>query len=84
MNSPSKELQRLIMGGKIVLYPNPIDVFCFENSKPKYDLNDNLKITKESWNQKIDGVVAMITSLGGFLNNTGFSNESYGFNFNEQ
>lgn len=83
MNRPSKELQRLIMSEKIVLYPNPIDVFCFENCKPKYDLNDNLKVTKESWNQKIDGVVAMITSLGGYLNNTGFSNEIYGFNFGE-
>lgn len=84
MNRPTKELQRLIMSGKIVLYPNPIDVFCFENSKPKYDLNDNLKITKESWNMKIDGVVSAITALGGYLNNTGFSNEIYGFNFNEQ
>lgn len=84
MNRPSKELQRLIMSGKIVLYPNPIDVFCFENSKPKYDLNDNLKITKESWNQKIDGVVAMITSLGGFLNVNGFNNtDVFGFNFSE-
>lgn len=84
MNRPSKELQRLIMSGKIVLYPNPIDVFCFQNCVPKYDLNDNLKITKESWNQKIDGVVAMVTSLGGFLNVNGFNNtDVFGFNFSE-
>lgn len=83
MNRPSKELQRLIMSGKIVLYPNPIDTFCFQNCVPKYDLNDNLKVTKESWNQKIDGVVAMITSLGGYLNANNFNTDVFGFSFGE-
>lgn len=83
MNRPTKELERLIMSGKIVLYPNPIDVFCFQNCVPKYDLNDNLKITKESWNQKIDGVVAMINALGGFLATNNFNNDVFGFSFGE-
>jgi len=83
MNRPSKELQRLIMSGKIVLFPNPIDVFCFENAVPKYDLNDNLKITKESWGQKIDGVVAMINALGGFLATNNFNTDVFGFSFGE-
>ena len=83
MNRPTKELERLIMSGKIVLFPNPIDVFCFQNCKPKYDLNDNLKVTKESWNQKIDGIVAMINALGGFLANNNFNTDVFGFSFGE-
>ena len=83
LNRPSKELQRLIMSGKIVLYPNSIDVFCFQNCVPKYDLNDNLKITKTSWQNKIDGVIAGITALGGYLNTTNYNVDVFGFSFGD-
>lgn len=67
MNRPTKAIERLIMDGKnIVIDKNPITLFCFENSVPKPDYNDNIKIIKESYENKIDGVVAIIMNYGGF------------------
>lgn len=67
MNRPTKSIERLIMEGKnIVIDKNPITLFCFENSVPKPDYNDNIKIIKESYENKIDGVVAIIMNYGGF------------------
>lgn len=67
MNRPTKAIERLIMEGKnIVIDKNPITLFCFENSVPKPDYNDNIKIIKESYENKIDGVVAIIMNYGGF------------------
>lgn len=84
ISRPTKELQRLILSGKIELYKNDVDIFCFENVRIKRDVNGNERISKESWDMKVDGCVAMTMALGGFLNsNNGFSNEIYGFNFSE-
>lgn len=67
MNRPTKAIERLIMEGKnIVIDKNPITLFCFENSVPKPDYNDNIKIIKESYEDKIDGVIAIIMNYGGF------------------
>lgn len=67
MNRPTKAIERLIMEGKnIIIDKNPITLFCFENSVPKPDYNDNIKIIKESYENKIDGVVAIIMNYGGF------------------
>ncbi len=67
MNRPTKAIERLIMEGKnIIIDKNPITLFCFENSVPKPDYNDNIKIIKESYESKIDGVVAIIMNYGGF------------------
>ena len=67
MNRPTKAIERLIMEGKnIVIDKNPITLFCFENSVPKPDYNDNIKIIKESYENQIDGVIAIIMNYGGF------------------
>lgn len=67
MNRPTKAIERLIIEGKnIVIDKNPITLFCFENSVPKPDYNDNIKIIKESYENKIDGVIAIIMNYGGF------------------
>ena len=84
MNRPTKEIQRLILSGKIELYKNDVDIFCFQNVRIKRDVNGNERISKESWDLKVDGCVSMAMALGGYLNTNGFSNEIYGFNFNEQ
>lgn len=67
LNRPTKELARLILSDKVVLYDNPIDNFCFSNVVIKRDYNDNERPTKESRENKIDGVVAMIMALGTYL-----------------
>ena len=75
MNRPTKELQRLILSGKVIIDKNPITLFCFENSVPKMDWNDNVKIVKNTPMQKIDGVIAMIMALGGYLQEVHYDNE---------
>ena len=67
LNRPTKELARLIMMGKVAIYNNPIDRFCFQNVVIKRDYNDNERPTKETRENKIDGVLAMIMALGNYL-----------------
>ena len=81
MNRPTKELQRLILSQKVIIDKNPITLFCFENSVPKCDWNDNVKIVKNTPMQKIDGVIAMIMALGGYLQETHYDNEIAVSNF---
>lgn len=73
LNRPTKELERLIRSGKVVIDKNEINLFCFRNAKPKYDWNENCKITKENYESKIDGVVAMIMALCTYLDTPRFS-----------
>lgn len=73
LNRPTKELERLIkMGTDIVIDNNEITLFCFRNSTPKYDWNENLKITKTAYENKIDGVVAIIMALCSYLDTPRF------------
>lgn len=81
LNRPTKELARLIMSGKVVIYDNPIDRFCFENVVIKRDYNDNERPTKETYNNKIDGVLAMIMALGGYLTSEHYDNSILGLNY---
>lgn len=84
LNRPTKELARLIMSGKVVMYDNPIDRFCFQNVVIKRDYNDNERPTKESYNEKIDGVMAMIMALGGYLTSNHWDNSVTSLNFNNE
>ena len=81
LNRPTKEIARLIMSGKVVIYENPIDRFCFENVVIKRDYNDNERPTKETYNNKIDGVLAMIMALGGYLTSEHYDNSILGLNY---
>ena len=81
LNRPTKELARLILSGKVIIYENPIDRFCFQNVVIKRDYNDNERPTKESYNQKIDGVMAMIMALGGYLTTNHWDNSVTSLNF---
>ena len=73
-NRPTKELERLIKMGKVVIDNNEITRWCFANVTLKYDHNDNCKPVKQENQQKIDGVVAMIQSLGTYLSVTHYDN----------
>lgn len=84
LNRPTKELARLIMSGKVVMYDNPIDRFCFQNVVIKRDYNDNERPTKESYNNKIDGVMAMIMALGGYLTTQHWDNSVTSLNFGNE
>ena len=69
MNLPTKTLERWILQGVVVIDKNPITLWCYENARVKSDWNENIRIVKNSQSQKIDGVIASIMNVGGYLNN---------------
>lgn len=81
LNRPTKELARLILSEKVVIHPNPIDNFCFQNVVIKRDFNDNERPTKENRDNKIDGVLAMIMALGSYLTSEHFDNSVLSLNY---
>lgn len=73
-NRPTKELERLILSGKAVIDNNDITRNCFRNVVLKSDYCDNVKPVKQQDKKKIDGVIAMIQALGGYLLTPHYSN----------
>lgn len=84
-NRPTKELERLIKSGKVVIDDNEITRFCFSNVILKSDYCDNVKPTKATNQNKIDGVISMIQALGVYLSNSNTYSGGgfYGFNDEE-
>lgn len=74
-NRPTKEFERLLKMGKVIIDNNPITRWCFANVTLKYDYNENCKPIKSEKNNKIDGVISMLESLGIYLMQPQYSNE---------
>lgn len=66
-NKPTKEMERLLLSGKVHMDNNPINRFCFDNVELKVDLNGNAKPCGSHDARKIDGVISMLNALGGYL-----------------
>lgn len=73
-NAPTRELERLILSGRVVLDDNPIFRYCFRNVELKSDHNGNVKPNKGMDKRKIDGVIAAIQALAAYHDNTGTGN----------
>lgn len=74
-NKPTKEFERLVKMGKVVIDNNPITRYCFANVALKADHNENVKPIKGgSANDKIDGVIAILEALGAYLATPQYSN----------
>ena len=76
-NIPTREMERLILSGKAVIDNNEINRFCFRNVTLKSDHNGNVKPNKAADKKKIDGVIAMIQSLGMYLLNPVYNNDIF-------
>ena len=63
----TKEYERLVLSEKVVLDNNPINRFCHDNVELKVDMNGNCKPVGDHNAKKIDGVIAQLTALGGYL-----------------
>jgi phage terminase large subunit-like protein len=75
-NRPTKEFERLLRLGKVVIDNNEVVRWCFSNSTIKTDWNENAKAVKGgNKNQKIDCVISMLEALGGMI-----EDPSYTFN----
>lgn len=73
-NRPTKEIERVILSGNVVIDNNPITRFCFRNVVMKLDHNGNTKPSKEYRDKKIDGVISMIEAMGVCLMTPQYSN----------
>ena len=75
-NKPTKEIERLIKMGKVVIDDNPITRWCFSNVVLKTDFNENVKPIKGLDSQsKIDGVISMVEALGIYLDTPRYNNK---------
>lgn len=68
-NRPMKEFERMMYKGDIVIDQNEATRYCFSNVEIKTDFHGNCKPFKKDMAdaRKIDGVIAMLMSLGGYL-----------------
>lgn len=74
-NKPTKEFERLVKSDRAVIDNNDITRWCIGNVVIKSDHNDNSKPTKgKTKYDKIDGVIAMLQALGGYLQTPQFDN----------
>jgi phage terminase large subunit-like protein len=70
-NNATREFERLMLCGKVVLSDNPITRYCLRNVELRYDFNGNCKPTKDQQNKKVDGVIAMLQALAAYQEYTG-------------
>lgn len=73
-NQCTKDFERLIKLGRVVIDDNPITRWCFGNVILKYDHNENVKPVKGIDMQKIDGVIAMLQALGIYIETPQYNN----------
>ena len=81
---PTKTLERNIKMGNVIIDDNEMTRWCFGNVVLKHDWNDNVRPTKEENQQKIDGCIAMLQALGGYLSIPQYNNEILGFNLDNE
>lgn len=73
-NKPTKLFEILIKSGKVIIDNNEITRWCFQNVYLKTDHNENVKPVKVSAQQKIDGVISILESLGIYLEEEHYDN----------
>lgn len=66
-NKPTKEFERLTREGAVQIDKSSNILWQFGNVVLKTDVNNNCKPIKEMSKKKIDSVISMLTSLGGYL-----------------
>lgn len=76
-NSPTKELERLIREGNVIIDKSSCVLWCFGNVSLKQDYNGNIKPDKSSYGKKIDPVIAMIQCVAGFIKEPVGDNEIF-------
>jgi len=82
-NRPTKEFERLIRQGRIVIDNNPITRWCFANAVLKSDQNNNVKCVKRGGPtslDKIDATITHVEALGTYLNSDNAKYESTDMN----
>ena len=68
-NRPTKEFERAMLSGNVVMDRNECVRWAFRNVLIKTDAHENQQIIKATAMSKIDPVVSMMMALGGYLTN---------------
>ena len=68
-NRPTKEFERAILQGNVVMDTNECVRWAFRNVLIKTDAHENQQIIKATAMSKIDPAVSMMMALGGYLTN---------------
>lgn len=68
MSVPTKELESMVRKHELNFLDNPVIRWMFKNVVVYQDPNANIKLDKARSRNKIDGIVASVDALGGWLN----------------
>lgn len=71
MSVPTKRLESEVLKHQMNFLDNPVIRWMFRNVVVFRDPNDNIKLNKAKSRNKIDGVVALVDAIGGWLQVTG-------------
>lgn len=77
MTAPTKELEKLVLGGKLRHGANPVLRWMASNVTVETDAAGNLKPSKKKSTEKIDGIVALVMALGRALESDGDGKSVY-------
>ena len=77
MSSPTKELEKLVVGRQLAHGHNKVLDWMAANVSVKQDPAGNLKPDRETSGEKIDGIVALIMALSGAIANAGEGRSVY-------
>lgn len=75
MSEPTKELERIVLNGKLEHFANPVLRWQFSNVRIERDAADNIKVTKGRSRDRVDGVVAAIMAIAARAKYTNPDNE---------
>jgi phage terminase large subunit-like protein len=67
MNTPTKELEKLVYQDKIIHAGNPVLRWMCSNILLREDPAGNIKIDRGKSTEKVDGMVALVMALGEFM-----------------
>ncbi|MDR0249847.1 MAG: terminase large subunit [Burkholderiales bacterium] len=82
-SEPMKQLEALVLSGKLIHDGNPITTWMMSNVVAHLDAKDNIYPRKERPENKIDGVVAAIMALGRVRQESGASKQEIDAYFSE-
>jgi phage terminase large subunit-like protein len=67
MSAPTKELEKMVLKKEINHLNNPVLRWQCENVSIQTDPADNIKINKQRSSEKVDGMIALVMSIGEML-----------------
>lgn len=67
MSEPTKKLEAMVTAKEMDFMGNPVILWMFRNVVVYTDANDNIKLDKKKSIEKIDGVVAAVNMVGGWI-----------------